>query len=95
MINILLFVHILVGILLIISILLQKTSSDSIANLAGGQHGLMSPKGVASFLTKTTTILATVFMVNAIILGNLSTTKPKNIFDEKVKTEKAKIPIAE
>jgi preprotein translocase subunit SecG len=81
MIDILLIVHIIIGALLLISILLQKTSSDSIANLAGNNSGLVSAKTSANFLTKTTIFLTVVFMVNSLVLGNLSTKKPERILE--------------
>ncbi len=102
MMNILLVVHLVVCLLLVVSILLQKTSSDSIANLAGNSSGVISAQGAANFLTKTTTVLATIFMLNAILMGNLSTRKSpqaieieKNIMEQKAQESKAKeLPIA-
>lgn len=81
MMSILLLIHMIVSLLLLVSILLQKTSSDSIANLAGNSSGLVSAKGAANFLTRTTTILGAVFMINALILGNLSNQKSSKVIE--------------
>ena len=95
MINILLAVHLIIGLLLLISILLQKTSSDSITNLAGNNSGLISAQGAANFLTKTTIVLAAAFMINAIVLGNLSTRKSQQTIQiEKNIQEDKDLPIA-
>jgi preprotein translocase subunit SecG len=97
MINILLIVHIVIGVLLVISILLQKTSSDSLANLTGNNNSLVSSRGAANFLTKTTIVLAASFMINAIILGNLSTRKSAKIMETEETTnreQKQELPIA-
>jgi preprotein translocase subunit SecG len=82
MINILLVVHIIVGILLVISILLQKTSSGNLANLASNTTGMVSARGAANFLTKTTSILGAIFMINAIVLGNFSTRKSQELIEQ-------------
>ena len=95
MINILLAVHLIIGLLLLISILLQKTSSDSITNLAGNNSGLISAQGAANFLTKTTIVLAAAFMINAIVLANLSTRKSEQTIQiEKNIQQEKDLPIA-
>ena len=97
MMNILLVIHMIVSLLLIVSILLQKTSSDSIANLAGNSGGLVSAKGAANFLTRTTAVLGAIFMINALVLGNLSNQKSSKVIEiEKTlqKTSTKELPMA-
>lgn len=78
MLDILLIVQIVISLLLVTVILLQRTGADSLSGLSGGgTSGVVSAKTAANFLSKTTIILATLFMVNSIILANLSS-KPKN-----------------
>ncbi len=75
MFNTLLFLHIVVAVLLIITILLQKTSTDGLSGIgggSGGNMGLISNRSAANFMSKATIILATIFFINAIILANLS-----------------------
>lgn len=75
--NVLLFIHIVISLTLIAVILLQKSSSDGLSGLAStsGNMGIVSGRAAANFLTKTTMILATMFIVNALILANLSSKK--------------------
>ncbi len=77
MLNTLLFVHLVIALLLIVVILLQKTSTDGLKGIGGGGNnmGIMSGRSAASFLVRTTIILAIVFFINAIVLANLSTQK--------------------
>lgn len=80
MMNILLFVHIVIAILLIIVILMQKTGNDGLSGIGGGGNmGLVAGRTIANFLTKTTMLLAALFIINAIILANLSSRKTPDI----------------
>ena len=94
--NILLFIHIVLALILIAVILLQRTSVDGVSSLAGSNAGLMSGQSVDTFLTRTTAILATLFLANSIVLANLSTSKGSKISDkiqQEVQREQ-KVPIA-
>ncbi len=104
MLNTLLFVHLIIALLLVIVILLQKTSTDGLSGIGGGNNmGIMSGRAAANFLTRTTIILAIVFFANAMILANLSTqkhndfaTKLEKIEQEQknINSEEEHIPIA-
>ncbi len=79
MIDILLFVHITIAILLIIVILMQRRS-DGISSISGGNNmGVVSAKTVGNFLTKSTIILTILFLINAIVLANLSSKKKSDL----------------
>lgn len=84
MLNTLLFVHIAIAILLVIVILLQKTSKDGLSGISGGGNnmGLVSGRSAANFLTRTTVILAVLFFINAIILANLSSGSNKDVLQK-------------
>lgn len=100
MMNILLFIHAVVALLLITVILLQKTSSDSLGSISGGNNmGIMKSATAANFLTKTTIVLAAIFMINSIVLANLSSQTHKTITNkieniDNPKKEKTEVPIA-
>ncbi|WP_341754635.1 preprotein translocase subunit SecG [Candidatus Tisiphia endosymbiont of Dioctria rufipes] len=100
MMNILLFVHIVIAILLIIVILMQKTGNDGLSGMSGGSGnmGVVTGRTVANFLTKTTVVLATLFIINAIILANLSSQRNlgiiKKIEQVNDKQEESSLPIA-
>ncbi|XVN42731.1 MAG: preprotein translocase subunit SecG [Candidatus Rickettsia vulgarisii] len=81
MMNILLFVHIVIAILLIVVILMQKTGSDGLSGIGGNNMGVVTGRTVANFLTKTTVVLAACFIVNAIVLANLSSKKDSGIVE--------------
>lgn len=83
----LLFVHLIIAILLIIVILLQRTSADGLSGIGGGNNmGLVSGRSAANFMTKTTIILAILFFSNALVLANLSS-KPSDDLTKKMETE--------
>lgn len=94
MINILLIVQIVISVLLIAVILLQRTGADSLSGLSGGGNtGVVSARAAATFMSRTTIILAVLFIVNSIILANLSI-KPKSskLEQEISKEENSKEP---
>lgn len=98
MFNTLLFVHFIVSVLLIIVILLQKTSSDGLSGIGASHNNMLVSRGaISSFLTRTTVILAIIFFVNAIILANLSS-KSRNSIEkviEKEETQENVLPVAQ
>ena len=81
MINTLLFIHLIIAILLVIVILLQKTSTDGLSGIGGGggNMGLVSGRSAANFLTRTTIVLAIIFFCNALVLANLSSQPRSNL----------------
>ncbi|KAF8818172.1 preprotein translocase subunit SecG [Rickettsia endosymbiont of Cardiosporidium cionae] len=80
MMNSLLFVHLIVSILLVLVILLQNTSTDSITgiNSESNNMGLLSARAKSTLLVKTTSFLGIIFFVNALILANLAINKEQN-----------------
>lgn len=93
--NVLLFIHIVISILLVAVILLQQTGTDSLSGIGGKSSGFGSARTASDFLTKTTIVLATLFFINSLILANLSVGKNKAIskkMDEPVQAEKS-LPI--
>jgi preprotein translocase subunit SecG len=75
--SVLLVIHIVVCVSLVGVILLQPSSADGLSGIGGGQSsgGLMSARGTANFMTKLTAILATIFIVNSLILAYIATHK--------------------
>lgn len=84
MMNILLFIHIVISVLLVTAILLHKTGADSLSGLSGRNEGMgiVTSKAATSFLTRIIVILATCFFINAIILANLSSKRNISITDK-------------
>jgi preprotein translocase subunit SecG len=96
MMNILLFVHLVIAILLIVVILLQRTGADGLSGIGGSNMGLVTGRSAANFLTRTTIVLAALFFINAIILANLSAKSSPDILKkiEELKQEETSLPIA-
>ncbi|CAM79207.1 preprotein translocase subunit SecG [Orientia tsutsugamushi] len=96
MMNILLFIHIVISVLLVTAILLHKTGADSLSGLSGRNEGMgiVTSKAATSFLTRIIVILATCFFINAIILANLSSKKNTSITDKLQLQEKNTVPLA-
>ncbi len=66
-------VFVVVAFLLIFVILIQSGKGGGLAGIAGGSmNSLFGGQGSAPLLTKATTILATVFMLVALMLGMLT-----------------------
>ena len=64
-------VQAIVAAALVLVILIQKSEGGGLG-VGGSPSGLMSARGAADFLTRTTTILATVFVVLSIALAALA-----------------------
>ena len=74
-------IQIILAVAIIGAVLLQKNGVDSLGSLGGGGGmsggNIISGRTSASFLTKATTILMICFMVNSLVLGNLSAREHK------------------
>ena len=81
----LLVVHIFITVALVATVLLQRSEGGALGMGGNPMGGLMGSRAAASFMSRTTAILATAFMVSSIILaiqGSLSTKeKNKSKFD--------------
>lgn len=65
--NIIITVHVILAILLIGSVLMQKSEGGALG-IGGGSDSLMSSRGAGSFLTKFTSIVALLFIITSISL---------------------------
>lgn len=74
MFHVLLVIQVLVTLALVAIILIQRSESDGLGGLGGGGGGnaFMTGRGAANLLTKTTAILATVFMALSLTLAIIS-----------------------
>src|SRR5690242_10513916 len=73
MITIVLVIHLLLAIGLVGVILLQRSEGGALGGLGGGTFGgLMSARGSANLLTRTTAILATCFILTSVALALLA-----------------------
>ena len=73
MITVLLVVHILIAIALIVVVLLQRSEGGGLGiGGSGGMGGFMTARGTANLLTRTTAILAGIFMAMSVLLAILA-----------------------
>ena len=97
--NFILIVDIILAVLLIGSILLQKSEGGALG-LGVSQDNFMSSRSASSFLTKATTILATLFIITSISLtimsrDELPTTSVLEKVEEKKDSSEPEIPKSE
>ena len=69
--NFILIINVILAILLILTVLLQKSEGGALG-LGVSQDNFISSRSAGSFLTKTTAILATLFIISSISLTVMS-----------------------
>lgn len=71
--TILLVIHSIIVLFLIGMVLLQRSDSDGLSGLGGGGgNQFMTGRGAANFMTRTTAILATAFMITSLVLATMA-----------------------
>jgi len=88
--GLLLFIHIVVSIVLIVSVLLQSSKGGGLAGTFGGSGmtgGIFGGRGAAPFLIKTTTVCAILFMVTSVTLNFVSSKSTPQSALERIETE--------
>jgi len=71
MISTLLVIQIILAIAIIITVLLQKSSSIGLGAYSGSNESMFGAKGPAGFLAKATFVLAILFVINTLAMGYL------------------------
>ena len=85
--NFLLIINIILALLLVIIVLLQKSEGGALG-LGATQDSFVSSRSAGSFLTKTTAIIATLFIITSISLTVMSKEKFSTTSDlEKIEEE--------
>jgi preprotein translocase subunit SecG len=76
--QVLLVVHLLIALALVAVVLLQRSEGGAlgVGGGGGGFGGLMTARGSANLLTRTTAILAAVFMITSMLLAYMSGAGP-------------------
>lgn len=59
----------------LVTVILMQRSEGGGLGMGGSPSGLMSARGAADFLTRSTTILATLFVVLSILLAGIAATR--------------------
>jgi preprotein translocase subunit SecG len=97
--NILLVLNIILAVLLVLSVLLQKSEGGALG-LGASQESFVSSRAAGNFLTKATAIIATLFIINSISLTIVSrqsmpTTSVLEKVEEKQDSSEPEIPKSE
>ncbi len=84
--QVLIVIHLLIVIALVAVILLQRSEQGALSGLGGGGGlgGLMTGRGQANLLTRTTAILAAAFFGTSLLLAIISghSSAPKSVIDQ-------------
>ena len=94
--NFILVINITLAILLVISVLLQKSEGGALG-LGASQESFVSSRAASNFLTKATALIATFFIITSILLTILSNEKIVNTsvlekVEEKQESSEPEIP---
>ena len=94
--NLILILNIILAVLLIIVILLQKSEGGALG-IGVSQDSFISSRSAGNFLTKTTALLATLFIITSIVLTIMSKEKISSIsvlekVEEKKDSSEPQIP---
>ena len=97
--SLLITINIILAVTLVISVLLQKSEGGALG-LGVSQDNFMSSRSASSFLTKATTILATLFIITSVSLtimsrDKFSTTSVLEKVEEKKDPSEPEIPKSE
>ena len=77
--------QIILAVFMIVLVLIQKSDGDSLSGLGSGSGGLnsaISGRSAMSILSKITMSLATLFMINCLVLASLTKNKSSSISKE-------------
>ncbi len=86
----LLIVQIVLVVMLVIAVLLQKSSSIGLGAYSGSNESVFGAKGPSGFLAKMTFLLGFLFIANTITLGYFyGQSKNESVVDSMVKTDDA------
>ncbi len=88
----LLVVQAIIAALLVIVILMQRSEGGGLTS-GGSPSGLMSARGAADFLTRSTAVLATVFVAMSITLAILAATRTSTTVDTSLARKAPPAPI--
>lgn len=81
--TLLIILFIIVSVLLVLSILFQSSKGDALSGTFGSQTGsILGNRGAATFLSKTSTVLATAFFIITLLIGMISA--PENAATESI-----------
>jgi preprotein translocase subunit SecG len=93
MISTLITFQVILSIAIIITVLLQKSSSIGLGAYSGSNESLFGAKGPASFLAKTTFVLAILFIINTLAMGYIYNSQKEQSVADKIEKIEPKIAV--
>lgn len=87
--TILLVVHVMIAVALIVVVLVQRSESDGFGMGSGSNMNLMSGRASANLLTRSTAILATLFIVNSLALSIIASGSSQSSLVETIREQEA------
>lgn len=90
--NILLVVQVITAIGLIGMVLIQRSETDGFGLGSGGGSNLLSGRAKANLMTRTTAILATIFIVNSLILSIIASSQHTTSIVDQIEASQPKVP---
>ncbi len=90
--QVLLVVQVIVTLALIVIVLIQRSDSDGFGLSGGSGNNLLSGRSTANVMTRTTGILAAVFMANALLLGVIAARGHSSSIVETIEEQQADVP---
>ncbi len=84
MFDVLLIIHTVLVLCLIGIILIQRSDDGGLGGLGGGGNQFMTGRASANLLTRTTAILAALFILSSLVLGIMSTNKASDSIVDKI-----------
>ena len=85
-----LIIHVLLAVALIGIVLIQRSSTDGFGLGSGSGAGFMTGRQAANLLTRSTAIIATLFIVNSLWLGWIATHKDKTSLTDQIEAVMSK-----
>ncbi|NPA61060.1 MAG: preprotein translocase subunit SecG [Epsilonproteobacteria bacterium] len=93
MISTLITFQVILSIAIIITVMLQKSSSIGLGAYSGSNESLFGAKGPASFLAKATFILAVLFIINTLVMGYIYNSEKDSSVADKIEIIKPDIAV--
>lgn len=90
--HILLVIHVIIAVGLIGVVLIQRSDTDGFGLGSGSGSNFMTGRSAASLLTRTTAILATLFIINSLALGIIASRGAPDSIVESITAEEAATP---
>lgn len=90
--QVLLVIHVIIAAALIGVVLIQRSDTDGFGLGSGGGSGFMTGRATANLLTRTTAILAALFMANALLLSIIASHHGSRSIADQITQEQTDAP---